>query len=69
VATRTSTAIPRPERCTEGAEGARDIVDGLQGFTTLCKEESRRFNLAEIIENAVRRVIQAHLPSSSCGQR
>lgn len=43
----------------EGAERARDIVDGLKRFSAMGKEESRRFNLTEIIETAVRWVIQA----------
>jgi two-component system sensor histidine kinase HupT/HoxJ len=43
----------------EGAERARDIVDGLKRFSAMGKEERQRFNLTEIIETAVRWVIQA----------
>jgi two-component system sensor histidine kinase HupT/HoxJ len=43
----------------EGAERARDIVDGLKRFSAMGKEESKRFNLTEVVETAVRWVIQA----------
>jgi two-component system sensor histidine kinase HupT/HoxJ len=43
----------------EGADRARDIVDGLKRFSAMGKDESRGFDLAEIIETAVRWVIQA----------
>ena len=43
----------------EGAERARDIVDGLKRFSAMGKDESQRFNLTEIVETAVRWVIQA----------
>lgn len=43
----------------EGAERARDIVDGLKRFSAIGKEETRRFNLTEVIETAVRWVLQA----------
>ena len=43
----------------EGAERACGIVDGLKRFSAMGKEESKRFNLTEIIETAVRWVMQA----------
>jgi two-component system sensor histidine kinase HupT/HoxJ len=43
----------------EGAERARDIVDGLKRFSAMGKEESKRFSLTEVVATAVRWVIQA----------
>jgi two-component system sensor histidine kinase HupT/HoxJ len=43
----------------EGAERARDIVDGLKRFSAMGKEETQRFSLTDVIDTAVRWVIQA----------
>ncbi len=43
----------------EGAERTRQIVDGLKRFSAVDRDESQRFDLAEVIERAVRWVCQA----------
>lgn len=43
----------------EGAERTRDIVDGLKRFSAVDRDENQRFDLAEVIERAVRWVGKA----------
>ncbi|MCK9258800.1 MAG: histidine kinase dimerization/phospho-acceptor domain-containing protein [Azoarcus sp.] len=50
---------PLIEGTIEGAERTRDIVDGLKRFSAVDRDEQQRFDLAEVIERAVRWVCQA----------
>jgi len=43
----------------EGAERSRQIVDGLKRFSAVDRDESQQFDLAEVVERAVRWVCQA----------
>ena len=43
----------------EGAERTRDIVDGLKRFSAIDRQADERFNLAEIVERAVRWVTRS----------
>ena len=43
----------------EGAERTRQIVDGLKRFSAIDRDEQQRFDLAEVVERAVRWVCQA----------
>lgn len=47
----------------EGAERTRDIVDGLKRFSALDREAAERFNLAEVVQRAVRWVAKSAPPS------
>ena len=49
----------------EGAERTRDIVDGLKRFSAMGKDESRPFNLTDVIDTAVRWVVQSRAKSFS----
>ncbi|HET7776051.1 MAG TPA: ATP-binding protein [Azospira sp.] len=46
----------------EGAERTRDIVDGLKRFSALDREAAERFNLAEVVQRAVRWVAKSAPP-------
>ncbi len=50
---------PLIEGTIEGAERTRDIVDGLKRFSAIDRDENERFDLAEVIERAVRWVCRA----------
>ncbi len=50
---------PLIEGTIEGAERTRDIVDGLKRFSAIDRDEQQAFNLAEVIERAVRWVCKA----------
>ena len=50
---------PLIEGTIEGAERTRDIVDGLKRFSAIDRDEQQCFNLAEVIERAVRWVCKA----------
>ncbi|WP_349251872.1 ATP-binding protein [Azoarcus sp. L1K30] len=50
---------PLIEGTIEGAERTRHIVDGLKRFSAVDRDEQQRFDLAEIVERAVRWVCQA----------
>jgi two-component system sensor histidine kinase HupT/HoxJ len=50
---------PLIEGTIEGAERTRQIVDGLKRFSAVDRDETQRFDLAEVIERAVRWVCQA----------
>ena len=43
----------------EGAERSRQIVDGLKRFSAIDRDEQQQFDLAEVVERAVRWVCQA----------
>ncbi len=43
----------------EGAERTRDIVDGLKRFSAVDRDEQQEFDLAEVVERAVRWVCKA----------
>ena len=43
----------------EGAERTRQIVDGLKRFSAIDRDEQQQFDLAEVVERAVRWVCQA----------
>ena len=47
----------------EGAERTRDIVDGLKRFSAIDRNADEPFNLAEVIERAVRWVTRSGLPA------
>ena len=50
---------PLIEGTIEGAERTRDIVDGLKRFSAIDRDENERFDLAEVVERAVRWVCRA----------
>lgn len=50
---------PLIEGTIEGAERTRDIVDGLKRFSAIDRDEQQRFDLAEVVERAVRWVTKA----------
>ncbi|MBI4756889.1 MAG: PAS domain-containing protein [Betaproteobacteria bacterium] len=50
---------PLIEGTVEGAERSRDIVDGLKRFSAIDRDEQAVFNLAEVVERAVRWVCKA----------
>ena len=50
---------PLIEGTIEGAERTRDIVDGLKRFSAIDRDEQQVFNLAEVVERAVRWVCRA----------
>jgi len=54
---------PLIEGTIEGAERTREIVDGLKRFSAVDRDEQQRFDLAEVIERAVRWVCQAERKS------
>jgi two-component system sensor histidine kinase HupT/HoxJ len=47
----------------EGAERTRDIVDGLKRFSAIDRNADEPFNLAEVIERAVRWVTRSGMPA------
>jgi two-component system sensor histidine kinase HupT/HoxJ len=47
----------------EGAERTRDIVDGLKRFSAIDRHADEPFNLAEVIERAVRWVTRSGMPA------
>ncbi len=47
----------------EGAERTRDIVDGLKRFSAIDRHADEPFNLAEVVERAVRWVTRSGLPA------
>lgn len=50
---------PLIEGTIEGAERTRQIVDGLKRFSAVDRDEQQHFDLAEVVERAVRWVCQA----------
>ncbi|MCZ4305636.1 ATP-binding protein [Zoogloeaceae bacterium G21618-S1] len=50
---------PLIEGTIEGAERTRQIVDGLKRFSAIDRDEQQQFDLAEVVERAVRWVSQA----------
>ncbi|KAA3649190.1 MAG: PAS domain S-box protein [Proteobacteria bacterium] len=50
---------PLIEGTIEGAERTRQIVDGLKRFSAIDRDEQQHFDLAEVVERAVRWVSQA----------
>ncbi len=47
----------------EGAERTRDIVDGLKRFSAIDRNTDEPFNLAEVVERAVRWVTRSGMPA------
>jgi two-component system sensor histidine kinase HupT/HoxJ len=47
----------------EGAERTRDIVDGLKRFSAIDRNADEPFNLAEVIDRAVRWVTRSGMPA------